>query len=102
MIHVIATVDLAPGTRDAFLAEFHKVMPLVHAEEGCIAYGPCIDAESGFPTQFRIGPDRVTIVEQWQSVEALKAHAAAAHMKAYRTAVKDYVRGMELRVLAPA
>ena len=102
MIHVIATIDLAAGSRDAFLAEFHKLMPLVHAEEGCIAYAPCIDAPTGIPTQFMTGSDRVTIMEQWASVDALKAHSVAPHMKDYRVAVKDYVRGMELRVLMPA
>lgn len=102
MIHVIATIELAVGTRDAFLAEFHKLMPLVHAEDGCIAYAPCIDAMTGIPTQFMTGADRVTIMEQWASVDALKTHGVASHMKAYRVAVKDYVRGMELRVLKPA
>ena len=102
MIHVIATIDLAPGTRDAFLAEFHKLMPLVHAEAGCIAYAPCIDAETGIATQFMTGADRVTIMEQWASVDELKAHGVAPHMKAYRGAVKGFLRGMELRVLTPA
>ena len=102
MIHVIATIELAAGTRDAFLAEFHKLMPLVHAEDGCIAYAPCIDAPTGIPTQFMTGADRVTIMEQWASVDALTTHGVASHMKAYRVAVKDYVRGMELRVLKPA
>ena len=102
MIHVIATIDLAPGTRDAFLVEFRKNMPAVHAEQGCIAYAPCIDADTGIPTQFKIGPDRVTIMEQWASIDALKTHAVAPHMKAYRVTVKDYVLGMELRVLSPA
>ena len=102
MIHVIASIDLAPGTRDAFLAEFHKLMPLVHAEDGCLAYAPCVDAQTGIPVQFMTGADRVTIMEQWTSADALKAHSVAPHMRDYRLAVKDYVRGMELRVLAPA
>ena len=102
MIHVIATVDLAPGTRDAFLAEFRRIIPAVRAENGCIEYGPAIDADTDIATQFKIGSDRVTIVEKWDSVAALKAHSVAPHMQAYRGKVKDYVRGMELRVLAPA
>jgi len=102
MIHVIATIDLAPGTRDAFLAEFRGIIADVRAEAGCLEYGPAIDAESGIPSQYKIGPDRVTVVEKWDSAEALRAHAVAPHMQAYRTRVKDFVRGMELRVLAPA
>ncbi len=102
MIYVIATIDVAPGKREAFLAEFRKNLAAVRAEAGCIAYGPAVDAETGFPTQFKTGPDRVTVMEQWESVDALKAHAVAPHMKTYRAATKDLVTGMELRVLSPA
>lgn len=102
MIHVIATIELAPGTREAFLAEFRKLIPDVRAEQGCIEYGPAIDAETDIGIQAKIGPDKVVIVEKWESVAALKAHSVAPHMQAYRPRVKDYVRGMELRVLAPA
>ncbi len=102
MIHVIATIELAPGTRDAFLTEFRKLIPDVKAEAGCIAYGPAIDAETDIPTQARVGADKIIIVEQWESVAALKAHAVAPHMQAYRVRVKEFVKGMELRVLSPA
>lgn len=101
MIHVVATVELQPGTREAFLAEFHKVVPAVLEEPGCRGYTPTVDNTPAIPGQFEIGPDRVTVVEQWESLDALKAHGAAPHMKAYRAAVKAYVRGMELRVLTP-
>ena len=102
MIHVIATIELAPGSRDAFLAEFRKLIPDVKAEAGCIAYGPAVDAETDIPTQARIGADKVVIVEQWESVAMLKAHAVAPHMQVYRVRVKEFVKGMELRVLSPA
>ncbi len=102
MIHVIATIDLVPGTRDSFLAEFRKLIPDVTAETGCIAYGPAVDAETDIPTQARVGSDKVVIVEQWESVAALKAHGVAPHMQAYRVRVKEFVKGMELRILAPA
>jgi quinol monooxygenase YgiN len=102
MIHVIATIELAAGTREQFLAEFRKVVPEVLREAGCIEYGPSVDAETDIPNQHRIGPDRVTIIEKWDSVPALKAHAVAPHMQAYRARVKDFVKGMELRVLSPA
>jgi len=102
MIHVIATVELNPGTRDKFLAEFRKLVPEVKAEKGCIEYGPTIDAETDIGIQYKLGPDRVVVVEKWADVAALKAHGVAPHMQAYRARVKDYVKGMELRVLAPA
>jgi quinol monooxygenase YgiN len=102
MIHVIATVDLAPNTRDAFLSEFRKIIPDVRAAAGCIEYGPAVDAETDLPNQFRLGADRVVVIEKWDSVAALKAHSVAPHMQAYRSRVKDYVKGMELRVLSPS
>ncbi len=102
MIHVIATVELAPGTRAKFLTEFRNVIPAVRAEAGCIEYGPAVDADTDIPIQFRIGADKVVVIEKWESVAALKAHGVAPHMHAYRAKVKDCVRGMELRVLTPA
>jgi quinol monooxygenase YgiN len=102
MIHVIATVELNPGTRDKFLVEFRKVIPDVLKEAGCIEYGPAVDAETDIAIHAKVGPDKVVIIEKWESVPALKAHSVAPHMQAYRARVKDYVKGMELRVLAPA
>jgi quinol monooxygenase YgiN len=40
--------------------------------------------------------------QAWEDAAALKAHGVAPHMQAYRSKVKDYVKGMELRVLTPA
>ena len=102
MIHVLATISVNPGKRDAFLDEFHKLMPLVHAEQGCIEYGPTVDIETGIPVQNLLGADRVMIVEKWESVAALKAHLAAPHMAAYRERVKPYVAQVNLQVLQPA
>ncbi|HEX4986553.1 MAG TPA: putative quinol monooxygenase [Burkholderiales bacterium] len=102
MIHVIATVELNPGTRDKFLAEFRKIIPAVKAEAGCVEYVPTIDAETDMGNQARMGTDRVVIVEKWETLAHLKAHAVAPHMQAYRPKVKDFVKHMELRVLAPA
>jgi len=102
MIHVIATVELAEGKREAFLEEFRKVVPLVRAEPGCLEYGAAVDVPTGIPVQ---GPPRenvVTIVEKWESVEALRAHLQAPHMLAYRPKVKDFVVGVKLHVLEPA
>jgi quinol monooxygenase YgiN len=101
MIHVIATVEVAAGKREAFLAEFRKVMPLVHAEAGCRAYEPTVDVETGLPVMGPSRPDVVTIVEQWDSLDALRAHLAAPHMAAYRERVKELVKSVRLQVLQP-
>ena len=102
MIYVVATLDLEPDTREMFLSEFRKVVPLVRQEVGCIEYGPAVDAATGIAGQHEVGPDRVMVIEKWESIDALKAHDVAPHMQAYRLRVKGLIRGRELRMLKPA
>jgi quinol monooxygenase YgiN len=102
MIHVIATIELAEGRRDDFLAEFYKIVPLVHQEAGCLEYGATVELDTDIAAQQRFGEHVVTIVEKWESLEALKAHLTAPHMEAYRPKVKEMVVGSKLRVLEPA
>ena len=65
MIHVIAVIDLNPGTRDAFVGEMKKIVPLVKAENGCIEYGPAVDLASGAADQLHLGENTVVVVEKW-------------------------------------
>lgn len=102
MIHVIATVEIQPGKRSAFLSEFHQLMPKVHAEAGCIEYGPTVDVATGIPVQSALREDVVVIIEKWESLDALRAHLAASHMTEYRARVKDLVRSVQIQVLQPA
>ena len=102
MIHVIATIQLNTGSRDAFVAEFNKLVPLVHEEAGCIEYGPAVDAATDIAPQKIKGADVVTVIEKWESLDALKAHLVAPHMGAYREKVNDLVAGTTLHILEPA
>jgi quinol monooxygenase YgiN len=102
MIHVLATIETAPGKRDEFLEEFHKLMPQVHAEQGCLEYGPACDTFANIPSQPALRGNTVTVIEKWESLEALHAHLAAPHMIAYRNKVKDLVAGVTIHVLTPA
>src|SRR5436190_509887 len=102
MVHVIATITVKAGQREVFLAEFRRIVPLVHAEAGCLEYGPTVDVASGIAVQ---GPPRencAVIIEKWASLEALRAHLQAPHMIEYRARVKDLVAGVQLQVLQPA
>jgi quinol monooxygenase YgiN len=99
MIHVVAIITAKPGQREAILAAFRANMPAVHAEKGCIEYGPAIDAE-GFPTKF--GADTFVVIEKWESAEALKAHAASPHMAAYAAKTKELIASRVVHVLQPA
>ena len=102
MIHVLAAIEVRPGRRAELLAEFHRLMPLVHAEAGCIEYGPTVDIASGLGVQPPVRENTVVIIEKWASLDALHAHTKAPHMAAYREAVKDLVLRVELQVLEPA
>jgi quinol monooxygenase YgiN len=99
MISVIAEIEVVDGKRDAFLAEFHRLVPDVRAEVGCIEYGPTCDAVTDISAQIPHRENIVTVVEKWESVETLKAHLVAPHMVAYRPRVKDIVVGTTLRIL---
>jgi quinol monooxygenase YgiN len=101
MIHVFVTIGVKPGKRDAFLAEFHKNMPNVHAEKGCLEYGPTMDVKTDIETQIPLRENTVIIVEKWESLQALGAHLIAPYMGEYRERVKDFVAGVTLQVLEP-
>jgi quinol monooxygenase YgiN len=102
MIHVLAIITTKPGKRDEVLGHFRANMPAVHAEEGCIEYGPAVDAEGMGGFQTKLGPDTFVVVEKWDSIDALKAHAAAPHMAAYGAKVKDMLASRVIHVLSPA
>jgi quinol monooxygenase YgiN len=102
MIHVVATIELKPGTREAFLEEFRNVVPAVLAEHGAIEYGAAVDLSTKIERQVPLRDDVVTIIEKWEDVPSLKAHLVAPHMLAYRECIKDYVQGAQLQILQPA
>lgn len=102
MIHVIATITTHPGRRKDFLKLFRDLVPLVHAERGCMEYGPAIDLPTPIKEQAPVRDDVITVVEKWETVQALQDHLAATHMQQYRAAVKDIVAGVEIRIMQPA
>ncbi|MGY2050515.1 putative quinol monooxygenase [Methylobacterium sp. JK268] len=102
MIHVLAIITTKPGQREAVLEAFRANMPAVHAEDGCIAYAPAIDAQGVGPLQTPLGPDSFVVIETWASLDALRAHAAAPHMAAYAARTKDLVASRVIHVLTPA
>ena len=102
MIHVVAHIQTQSGKRAEVLEHFHALVPQVHAEAGCIEYGPAIDVDSGIDAQKKVGDDVFTVIEKWESLDHLKAHLAAPHMDAYRQTIKDLVVDVTLHVLEPA
>lgn len=102
MIVVLAFIELNPGTREQFLAEFHKIVPKVLAEQGCIEYYPHTEPTTDLPAQAEPNENLAVIVEKWETIEHLKAHLVAPHMVEYRPKVKDYIKQVRLQILEPA
>ncbi len=102
MIHVIASISTAPGRREDVVKLFRALVPQVLAEAGCIEYGTAVDLENVIDSQPAARPDVLTVVEKWQDPAALRAHLTAPHMQQFRASAKDLVKGVEIRVLAPA
>jgi quinol monooxygenase YgiN len=90
MIHVLAIITAKPGMRDQILAVQRDNVAAVLAEEGCIAYEAVVDVAEGAPGFARFGDDTFVVVEKWASMDALRAHGAAPHMKAYAAKVKEW------------
>jgi quinol monooxygenase YgiN len=101
MVHVMAVITAKPGLRAQILEAFRTNVPAVLAEDGCIEYGATIDTEDVGPLQTRFGDDTFVVVEKWESLDALKAHAAAPHMAAYGARTKDMIASRVIHVLSP-
>ena len=102
MIHVIAVITAKPGQRETILQHFRANTPAVRAEAGCIEYCAAVDAENALPFQTPWGPDTIVVVEKWDSMEALKAHAAAPHMAAYGAKTKEFIASRVIHIMQPA
>jgi quinol monooxygenase YgiN len=98
MISVIASVRIKADRVSQFIEIVKANVPEVRKEKGCIEYTPVTDIDSGLPVQ-KFDKSVVTIVEKWDSVEALKAHLKTPHMLAYREKVKDIVEDLSIKVL---
>jgi quinol monooxygenase YgiN len=101
MIHVIAVITAKPGKREEILKHARANLAAVRAEKGCIEYGPVLDAENALPFQTKLGPDAFMVVEKWESMDALKAHAAAPHMAAYGAKTKEMIASRVIHILSP-
>jgi|SRR5688572_26607981 len=101
MIHVLAVITAKPGKREEVLGHFRANVPAVRAEKGCIEYGAAIDADPALSVQTKYGPDTFVVIEKWESLDALKAHAVAPHMQAYGAKTKELLASRVIHVLSP-
>ena len=101
MIHVIASIGVKPGKREKFIESFKANVPNVLAENGCIVYIPAIDADSGIEAQW-LDDTVVTVIEKWETLDALHAHLAAPHMQQFRTDTANLTEDVSLTILENA
>jgi quinol monooxygenase YgiN len=99
-VHVVAVITTKSGQRASVLEMFNANVPAVLAEDGCIAYEATIDTENAGPMQSAFGPDTFVVIEKWESMEALGAHARAPHMKEYGAKTKDMLADRKIHILS--
>ena len=100
-VHVLAVITAKSGQREEILGHFRANVPAVHAEDGCIEYGATVDAEGAGSFQTPFGADTFVVIEKWESLDHLKAHAASPHMAAYAAKTKDLIAERIIHVMSP-
>jgi quinol monooxygenase YgiN len=98
MIHLVVTMRIQPGSRQAFLELFNGIRPSVLAEAGCVQYQLCGDLPGGTDAP---DPNGFILIEQWESEAHLKAHLATEHMKTFSRAVTPLRVSTAVRILKP-
>ncbi len=101
MINAIASIQVKEGRVPEFIDIFKSNIPNVLKEKGCMEYAPTIDIPTGLAPQ-ELSKNVVTIIEKWASLEDLKAHLSAPHMRSYQEKVMGLVEKMSLKVLTEA
>ncbi len=101
MINVIASICVKAGKLSEFLEILKSNVPSVREEGGCFEYFPAVDIDADLPPQ-SLDENVVTIIEKWESLEALRDHLNAPHMLAYKEKVKNIVEDVSLKVLQEA
>jgi quinol monooxygenase YgiN len=75
MIYVVATSQVKPESRDAFIKGAKECIAATRKEKGCIAYENHTSIND---------PNLFVVVERWETREDLNAHGKAPHMKVWR------------------
>ena len=99
-VWVLCRFDLKP---DADVEDYKSktlgVVPQVLAEDGCRLYTLLEDAKTDWDRPMRFGERTFWMVEKWDSVDALKKHLDAPHMKAFGPSVRGMRTSSTFHVL---
>lgn len=81
MIYVIATTQMKPEGRDAFIDGHKKCIAETRKENGCLSYERHVSDND---------PNLYVVVERWETRDDLNAHGKAPHMKVWREYAAPY------------
>lgn len=102
-VYVLCRFDLKANADIAdYVSKTRSVIPEVLAEKGCRMYTLLKDADTDWELPMRFGERTFWMVEKWDSIEALKAHLKAPHMKSFGPTVRDMRTSSTFHVLEPA
>ena len=91
-MHIVlnVTYTLHPGAREAFLAALqqNQLLEQVRGEAGCLQYELFAAVES---------PDRLVLLEHWDSQAHLDAHMAGAPFQAIHQVEQAHVAQVDVR-----
>ena len=75
MIYVVATTQMKPDGREAFIKGHKACIAETRKEKGCLSSEGHISIHN---------PNEYVVVERWETREDLGAHGKAPHMKVWR------------------
>jgi quinol monooxygenase YgiN len=75
MIYVVATTQVKPDSRDAFIKGHKACIAETLKEKGCLSYEGHTSISD---------PNTYVVVERWETRDDLNAHGRAPHTKVWR------------------
>jgi quinol monooxygenase YgiN len=75
VIYVVATTQMKPESREAFIKGHKECIAETLKEKGCVSYEGHVSVND---------PNKYVVVERWETREDLNAHARAPHIKIWR------------------
>lgn len=101
-IQVIVVIETAAGAREGVLDAFNRNAVTVRAEAGCLEYAAYVDADGFGPPIAPFGAETLVVLERWERIEDLNAHARAPHTRAYQAEVKERVLRRTVHLMTAA
>lgn len=99
-VWVLCRFDLKPSAdRAAYLAETKRILAAVRAEPGCREYRLLGDCVTDWDKPQPFGERTLWMIEQWGSIDELKAHLTTPHMKNFGPKVSDMRTSASFHVL---